>query len=315
MIRSRFPEGVRRAAVIAICTYKREGLLPRLLDEIYRQVKELSPGFVVRILVIDNDPEGSASSCLDLRRSAVDKDLFTYCHEPNPGVGHARNLAFSSVTEGEWLIFFDDDQMPGPAWLQEFLAAPDLWQGDVFVGPVRPRLPDEYPNWAEGAWAWSRPEYADGAVRRHAGFGNILISPSALQNSVCKVPRPFLNGPGEDTAVTSALTAEGYKIVHVLGAWAWEAVTADRLEIRWVMDRRKAAGRVWARLVLDGHSGSASLAVSFVGLVARALLLRVRAAIHRSPSDAVRANAHLATAAGYVLEIRGYLSRKIGAAG
>lgn len=301
---------VSRSVVIAICTYRRVGLLPNLLNEVMAQVRELPERFSVRVIVIDNDPDGSAGELLSQLRERMAVD-FRHYHEAVPGVGNARNLAFSLVEQGEWLVFFDDDQIPATNWLQSLLESPDRFSGELFVGPVRPLLPDAYPSWAEGAWAWSRREYADGAVRRHAGFGNILISPSALADDACRVSTPYLNGPGEDTSVTSALSERGFILTHVRDAAAWEPVTPDRLRISWVTARARNAGRVWATMSLERKRGVPRLVLSGGGLIVCAVYFWIRSLTSRNSRYLVRSKAKMATAYGYLLAIRRRASTEV----
>lgn len=307
----------RQRAVIVICTYKRIKLLSSLIEMIATQIAQLPSEYVVRIAVIDNDPEGSAVEHLTALKSRLHASgtVLDVHHEPNRGVGHARNRAFSVVTDDEWLIFFDDDQIPAPAWLRSLLDASGSYTGDIYVGPVRPTLPPSYPKWAEGAWAWSRPEFADGELRDHAGFGNIMLSPSALSDPSCRVSPPFVDGPGEDTSVTSALSKRGFRIVHVRSAGACEPVTEDRLTVAWVLARNRSAGRAWAKLTLNNRKGTVRLAFSFCRLLCDGTILGVRAVVRGSSRDAICAKARLATAAGYVSAtyecLRGLGPRKV----
>lgn len=286
-----------RSSVVAICTYKRPLLLPALLRIVAAQIAKLPPEYQVRVVVIDNDPASSAREQVSLFMGAMQ---LTYSHQPTQGVGHARNMAFSMVRAGEWLIFFDDDQIPCENWLLSLLCAPDRFEADIFVGPVRPILAPGYPEWAEGAWAWGRPEYADGQTRDHAGFGNIMLSPEALDSPACRVAPPFLQGPGEDTSVTKALSELGFRIAHVLAAAALEPVTEDRMTVSWVVARHRTAGSVWAELSLRSWNGRVRLLLSFVLIVLRVAGLRSRSILTKSCRDEVRSKALLALATGYI---------------
>lgn len=298
-----------RSALIAVCTYKRIHLLPNLLAVIALQIAELPPEYKVRVALIDNDPDSSAGSELDKLSVLFKLGDLHYCHEQAPGVGNARNRAFSLAQAEEWLIFFDDDQVPCELWLKTLMQAPSRLTGDVFVGPVRPVMPVDYPLWAEGAWAWSRPEYRDGQLRDHAGFGNIMLSPSALLDPACRVVPSFLNGPGEDTSVTSALMQRGFQIVHVRDAAATELVTKERLSVAWVLARSRTAGQTWAQLALETRTGRTRLGVSFAILLCRALALRTKAIAMKSMRDEVRSKAYLSTALGYVSAMTRYITR------
>lgn len=288
-----------REAVIVVCTFKRVLMLRPLVLAIMEQIVGLRDEFRVRLVVIDNDPEGSALDELASISRRYDNTRFSYLHEDKPGVGNARNLAFTLVRDNEWLIFFDDDQIPGESWLSELLCAGLSGRGDLYVGPVRPSLPEDCPDWAEGGWAWARAEFRDGESRNHAGFGNIMISPTVLSDPSCQVKDDFLNGPGEDTSVTCELVAKGYRIVHVLGASATEPVPVERLNMPWVLARHRNAGRVWARLQLDSRRRTIRLGFSLLRLGIAAVTLSLRGVALRSSLHRAKARAAMATIQGY----------------
>ena len=289
-----------RKAVIAVCTFRRVPLLRPLVHELMEQIAKLPEYWRARVVVIDNDPKGSALQELSRIARDYDDKCFSYVHESRAGVGYARNLAFTLAGVAEWLIFFDDDQLPDESWLSQLLSAGSSGRGELYVGPVRPSLPKDCPAWARGGWAWARPEFSDGEYRSHAGFGNILISPVALSDPSCKVKAAFIQGPGEDTSVTSELVAKGYRIVHVSGASAAEPVPVQRLNMPWVLARQRAAGKVWAQLQLSGRKPAARLCLSFLRLLVNAASLGLRGLALRSSRDCAKARAKVAIARGYV---------------
>lgn len=287
-------------AVVAVCTFRRVGMLRPLIEIIAGQIARLPTEYKVRVAVIDNDPDGSAREEIGKLIARLGDFALSYHHEAEPGVGFARNLAFTLVRGQEWLIFFDDDQVPDPDWLSSLLHAAAAGAGDLYVGPVRPVMPMFCPKWAEGGWAWARPEFHDGEFRGHAGFGNIMLSPKSLADPLCRVGEDYLHGPGEDTSVTLALAAKGYRIVHVLAASASEPVSPERISVPWVLERHRKAGRIWAQTQLSSKEKTLRLSLSLIRLLASGAVLGLKGFASGNSRDRVRARTKIATAGGYL---------------
>lgn len=285
--------------LLCVCTYKRPEYLRALLPVLLRQVSELDNSYQVRLLIVDNDAEMSASQVVEEFRCSG-KESIEYIVEPRPGVGNARNAAFCSVQKEEWLIFFDDDQMPERHWLANLLAAKLRYEADVFVGPVLPDLPDTLPIWAVDGWPWGRTAHSDGAIRQVAGFGNILMSPAALADESCWVSDYFLTGHGEDTYVTLSLSRNGFVIRQVANAGARERVSTDRLSQKWVLDRAKSTSMAWASVSFVTGRGRLRLGASAVKLLLEACSLTARFVVSGDSSLWLRARTKLQGLKGYV---------------
>src|SRR5262245_27444264 len=106
---------------VAICTYARPASLRIAIDSLLRQT---FPRNDLEILIVDNtaDPGGLAA----LRYEYPSSDLFTWCHEPVPGLSRARNLAIR-LARGEILAFIDDDARARPDWLTTIVGAFDAF--------------------------------------------------------------------------------------------------------------------------------------------------------------------------------------------
>jgi succinoglycan biosynthesis protein ExoM len=90
---------------VCICTYQRPEGLARLLDALDRQ----QPAAVADlcIIVADNSPDGDARELLLGRAGPWP---LHYCHEPRPGISHARNTALAAVPERtDFIAMIDDD--------------------------------------------------------------------------------------------------------------------------------------------------------------------------------------------------------------
>ena len=74
------------------------------------------PDWTVRILVVDNDADGSAFEMVN-QLAATSPVPIIYLHEPRRGVSHARNAILKART-ADYLAFFDDDQIADQSWLE-----------------------------------------------------------------------------------------------------------------------------------------------------------------------------------------------------
>ena len=122
---------------IVIPTYRRPADLERAIVSVLAQ-QGVATGF--EIVVIDNDPEGSARPLVD-RLAEQSPVTIRYVHEKRPGISHARNTGVASAT-GRYLAFLDDDEEADPDWLAHFLDTLQKFGADAVVGPVLPRFPD-----------------------------------------------------------------------------------------------------------------------------------------------------------------------------
>lgn len=108
------------ALTVVICTRDRSAGLLKTLASLARQSDKHFD-----VLVVDNSRDGDLASSwngfegLDVR----------CCHEPVPGLSHARNRALSEVRD-EFIAWIDDDEVADPDWI--------AWMKRGFATPGRP---------------------------------------------------------------------------------------------------------------------------------------------------------------------------------
>ncbi|MDP9889817.1 glycosyltransferase family 2 protein [Pseudarthrobacter enclensis] len=286
------------SVVIGVCTYQRVSQLGVLLAELQRQILACSD-WNVRIIVADNDEKMTAKSAVEKASKDFPRVRIEYNCVPEKGVGFARNAIFDSLKSDELLIFFDDDQEPCPTWLaallNRHLSVPD----EVLVGPVIPVLPDSVPQWAVEAAAWGRREQPDGSIRSHAGFGNILIPRSTLESGLCRVPEPFLRGPGEDTYITVALRSAGYVIRYVDAARAVEPVANERLNIPWLRQRATVSAETWVQVVRFTGGSKVRLVASAIKTLFGFCILKMQRNISRDQALLMKLEVSAGRLVGY----------------
>jgi glycosyltransferase involved in cell wall biosynthesis len=219
---------------VVIPSYRRPDDLARAIGSVLAQ--EGVDG-ACEIVVIDNDPDGSAAATA-ARMAAASAVPVRYVREPRPGISHARNTGVRHAA-GRYLAFLDDDEVVEPGWLAHFLDTFRRFGADAVVGPVLPRFPRE----AGEVDAYRRRVYTrDAAAPTGAPLLRWNIGNSIFDKARCFVgDEPFLprlgRTGGEDTVFMRQLTRRGRRLVWCAEAIAWESVPADRLEPGYLLRR------------------------------------------------------------------------------
>ncbi len=226
---------------IVIPTLRRPEALARALGSAFRQ-KGLDRR-VVEIVVVDNDPLGSAAATV-ARLSPDSPFPLTCVAAPRPGVATARNAGVAA-TVAPLIAFLDDDQEAEPGWLAALLVGQSATGADVVFGPIR--------GVAEGAPAWARahldaffgragPDRAQ-LIDKPFGCGNaLLVRATALPG-----PAPFDVAAdqlgGEDDALFAALRARGGRFGWAAEAWVAEIAPPHRATMAYALKRAFAYGQ------------------------------------------------------------------------
>lgn len=283
--------------VVGVPTYRRpaelEALLPLLLD----QAAEL-PDHRVRVLVVDNDPAGSARPVVEAVRDRGDDDRLTYVHEPTPGIAAVRNRILDVAADdlGAALVaMIDDDERPRPRWLAELVATWGRTGATVVAGHVVPEFSGPLDPWVAAGRFHVRRTYATGTPLAVAASNNVLLDLAQLRRLGQRFDERMGLSGGEDTLFTRELHARGGSLV-----WSAEAVVTDRvpparMTRRWVLTRAMSHGDASVRVGLRLARGPLARATfrvrSVLGGAARVGLGVARAgagAVLRRPVDQAR---------------------------
>lgn len=197
----------------------------------------------VELVVVDNDPAGSARVVVDGLAAEAPFPL-RYIHEPEPGVANARNAAFAAA-EGDLIAFLDDDEEAPPGWLAGLLAVREAHDADVVFGPVRGRAPAHIVRhriYLERFFSREGPAQS-GPIDHYYGCGNSLLRRAALPDP----KRPFSSERnhigGEDDLLFGQMTAAGARFAWAAEAWVWEDPVHSRLTLRYALPRAFAYGQ------------------------------------------------------------------------
>jgi len=228
-----------RVSVI-IPTFRRPDGLRCAAESILAQANPC--GLKIELVIVDNDPEGSAMS--QGRAIARNADIpVRVVHMPEPGVANARNAGLAA-SEGELIAFLDDDEEAPATWLCELVGSLQFYEADAVFGPVRTRLPESvslHRDYYTEFFARSGPEES-GHIDHYYGCGNSLIRRSALASD-----EPFDAARndigGEDDLLFAQMAARGAVFAWSAEAWVWEVPLTYRASLNYTLKRAFAYGQ------------------------------------------------------------------------
>ncbi len=274
---------------VLIPTMRRPESLARALRSVFAQTGVADR--LAEIVVIDNDPTGSAAGVVT-GLAAESPCALIYHHEPRPGVATARNAGLGR-TDAPLIAFLDDDEAAEADWLARLIAARDALGTDVVFGPIHGRVP-EGTGWASAYLErfFGREGPAATQVIEHAyGCGNsLMVRATALPGTTPFDPAADRSG-GEDDALFQALEARGGTFGWAADAWVDEFAPPHRATMRYALARAFAYGQspsqlaardrkpvAVARWMLIGAAqafvwGSVTVAFSVIGSSRRAQMM------------------------------------------
>jgi glycosyltransferase involved in cell wall biosynthesis len=278
------------SVVVAVLTYRRVERLGRLLPLLLEQAAAVGAD----VLVIDNDPAGSAGV-------VAETHPVRYVHEPRPGIAAARNRALAEAGEAVALVFIDDDELPAPDWLARLVATWRKWPCAAVSGPVRAEFGAPPSRWVQASGGFDRRRRPTGTVVSGAPTNNLLLDLRRVRDLGLAFDERFGLTGGEDTMFSHDLVHRGGEIRWCDDAEVIEPVAAERATRRWVLRRGFRAGTTWAAMELDltehRERTRLSLTVRAVGRIAIAMGRRL------SPRFETRARAdvEIVSCAGMLL--------------
>jgi succinoglycan biosynthesis protein ExoM len=228
---------------VAICigTFHRPDQLRELLSSFSRlEFHRMRPP-TIEIIVVDNDPAGSANKiCHDARTSLP----VHYVIEPRRGIANVRNRAIQEAKAVDFIAFIDDDEIACPQWLDELLWVQDLYGLDVVTGPIRPIFVGQISEWVRESECFRRPEFTTGALLNRCSTGNALISSAVFEVFPEFDERLQLTG-GEDTHFFLRAHRSGFRIGWSQQAVVYEVISPKRANLRWILHRGFQNGNSW----------------------------------------------------------------------
>jgi succinoglycan biosynthesis protein ExoM len=224
----------KNSVCIAVCTFKRPGMLLECLNSL--SMLTIPGQCSVAVVVIDNEQEPNN------RDIVCGFPGFLYVHEPLRGISNARNAALQaafSVAE-DWIAFIDDDEVADRFWLSRLLSKAEESKVDVIGGPVAFHYPENYPAYLERRkWRFS--------PNAPTVTSNVLISMNFLRKFD---PTPSFDrnlAAGEDRAFFTLLRENGAVFERADNAIVTETAVVSRYSLWGCIKRGYNGGKRRAR--------------------------------------------------------------------
>ena len=297
--------------LIGVPTYRRPRGLRRLAQSLEQMHGRAAAGssqdvgvrYRLRLVVVDNDPDGSARATVDELRPSIDLDI-DYRHETRRGIPFARNAVLDAATEctSDFIAFVDDDEIVDTHWLEHLLATLRSHDADVVTGPVVSDLEGDPPAWLVDGGFFDSARHATGTKLHEAWTNNVLFTTAMIRRFDLRFDERLAMTGGSDAHFFRRVADAGATIVWCAEAIVRETVPTSRLDPRWLRRRswRYGTTAAWIERDLRGR------AKSFVPVVGRGLrrfaegawLLLRRG--WRGPADRLRAAQKMRFGAGLV---------------
>jgi len=257
---------MKQTLAICIPSYRRPSGLFALLGALDALRFETPPP-EIRLVVVDNDPDGSAQRVAEEARVRI-RFPIRYTREKRVGIPHARNAAIAAALDCDWVAFIDDDERPEPDWLDALLRTQRATGADVVTGPALPRFTATPPAWVVESGAFEPLRRATGTWLASAYTNNVLVRMEVLRALGRLFDERFQLGVGEDDELFRRVSAAGGRIVWADDAIVYEDVPPARATLRWILAR---GFRVGAASALARRRGAAWIAANAGWCLARGL--------------------------------------------
>jgi glycosyltransferase involved in cell wall biosynthesis len=187
--------------------------------------------FSYEIVVINNNSTDDTSQVVRGLASAASISVREFV-ETRAGVVYARNRGVEEAG-GEWIAFFDDDQVADPRWLLELLQCGLQRKSSCVGGAVVLKLPDGF---NEPISPFCRMllgetvgmhELQPYSARKTPGAGNLLVHRSAFES--VGLFREEFNKRGEDTDLYLRMHAAGIEGWYTPKAIVHHVIPPERL--------------------------------------------------------------------------------------
>lgn len=293
----------RPHVTIVVCTYNRAGMLRDAVGSLLHL--ETEGRFTYEVLVVDNASSDHTPTVI-AELAAKAAVHVRGVREIDKGVACARNRGIVE-SRGEWVAFFDDDQLADPRWLMELMdMAEERWLRCA-GGAVHLRLPEdctrELAPLCRGLLgeSYGMPREMPYSRRESPGTGNLLVRRDVFDK--VGVFDESLSSAGEDTDWFRRVRRAGIEAWYTPRAIVHHVIPAYRLE---------ADHLHWTALRIGGHLarrerldyGRALFPLVLLGRLAQlALIAAPKSAFARFAGDSETA---LGAACGVSLW-RGYL--------
>jgi glycosyltransferase involved in cell wall biosynthesis len=204
--------------------------------------------FTYSITVVDNDTEQSARSIVESCR-VTSRIPIDYHIEPEQNIALARNKAVQN-SNGAFLAFIDDDEVPVSTWLISLYAAHKMYGADGVLGPVRPQFDAQPQPWIIKGRICERKSFVTGTIlqkHRDTRTGNVLLKRTIFSGQVHPFDPALGRTGGEDVDFFRRMMGKRCVFVWCEEALVYETVPKERMTRLYFLRRALLRGAVSAR--------------------------------------------------------------------
>ncbi|MCU1438803.1 MAG: glycosyl transferase family 2 [Naasia sp.] len=258
------------SVVIAVLTYKRPQDIAAALPLLAAQAALVTGAWRPRIVVVDNDPDGSARTAVERFAASAEAQgvPVQYEHEPVPGISAGRNRALDAAAGDDVLVFIDDDERPSERWLPLLLETYSASGATAVVGPVISEYEVPLSPWVTAGRFFDRRRMPTGTAVQVAATNNLLLDLHTVRSTGVRFDPQFGLTGGGDTFFTLQFLRAGGSMVWCNEAIVVDVVPAKRATREWVLKRALRSGNHWARtslVVANPGTERLALRVKLVG--------------------------------------------------
>lgn len=273
----------RKAIAVAICTYKRNDLLARLLEGLLVCADHVRAQASVAIALVDDTQEGMAQTVAEAYADRFEGGL-EYRISGRQNISLARNLAIETAMQmGDWTVMTDDDCEPPAHWLDALLDVQQRTGADAVTGRMVRRVPDGSPRWIteQPFLDLGVEELSDGAQMSSAATFNTMISSRWLKdNPAIRFDPHFGVVGGEDMVFFRAARAAGLAIRFSERGFVYENEPADRATFGYQLYVHFWHGNSAALSCIESGMSRGRMFVHGAASLARALLRPLKRIAH-----------------------------------
>lgn len=206
-----------------------------------------------KIVAVDNN---STDDTLAVMREYEGRLPLQILSETRPGKGHALNAAFRHI-KGDLTIITDDDVLPEPDWLEQYLRLADQNPDyDMFSGLIEPeweKQPEPWVlHWVDPAPIFAlNQQVAPGPISARHIFGPNSAFRTSILPETYTVESMDL-GPdaqrrqyamGGDTAFAAALEKKGHRALHSRDPRVRHIIPQAYVDRNWILRRAERFGK------------------------------------------------------------------------
>ncbi len=250
---------------VVVCTYNRADMLNTALRSLDKL--RTNEHFRYEILVVDNASTDDTPKAIERARNELQSPVRSVV-ESRQGVCFARNRGIQEA-RGQWIAFFDDDQLADPAWLVQLLEIATKKDARVVGGAVVLQLPDSCQDNYQATYgkllglSGQRDEVFQYDPRQAPGAGNLMVHESVFDD--VGGFDTTLTEAGEDTELFMRIHSAGIEGWYTPDAIVKHTIPEYRVSLEYLKWRSLRQGWCLAR----NDAGRCGIAGVFVILAAR----------------------------------------------